>query len=71
MDPIKILRLVGTGKLTAEEEALLERELASAYHQDEASSGSREVQRIAEKVRARLGAANDAPTTDSTTEKAP
>lgn len=34
---------------------LLARELSAAYHIDEAAATSREVQRIAEKVRARLG----------------
>ena len=39
---------------TPEEDAQLARELSAAYHMDEAAATSRDVQRIAEKVRARL-----------------
>ena len=54
MDPIKLLTRFGGADLTPEEDAHLTRELAAAYHMDEASATSRDVQRIAEKVRARL-----------------
>ena len=54
MDPITLLTRSGGADLTPEEDAQLTRELAAAYHMDEASSTSRDVQRIAEKVRARL-----------------
>lgn len=60
MKAIKLLTRAGGAELTPEEEALLTRELADAYHMDEVSATSREVQRIAEKVRARL----DSPRTD-------
>ncbi|MFT3991957.1 MAG: hypothetical protein QM680_11160 [Luteolibacter sp.] len=40
--------------LSPEEESLLSQELASAYHQDETSATSREVERIAEKIKARM-----------------
>lgn len=54
MDPIKLLTRSGGADFTPEEDAQLTRELAAAYHMDEASATSRDVQRIAEKVRARL-----------------
>lgn len=54
MNPITLLTRSGDADLTPEEDALLTRELAAAYHMDEASATSRDVQRIAEKVRARL-----------------
>jgi hypothetical protein len=54
MNPITLLTRSGGADLTPEEDALLTRELAAAYHMDEASATSRDVQRIAEKVRARL-----------------
>ena len=54
MNPITLLTRSGDADLTPEEDALLTRELAAAYHMDEASANSRDVQRIAEKVRARL-----------------
>lgn len=54
MDPISLLRREDLADLTPEEEAALARELSEAYHKDEAAITSRDVQRIAEKVRARL-----------------
>lgn len=54
MDPITLLTRSGGADLTPEEDAQLTRELAAAYHMDEAAATSRDVQRIAEKVRARL-----------------
>jgi hypothetical protein len=54
MDPIDLLKRYGITDLTPEEEAELTRELSAAYHMDEAAASSRDVQRIAEKVRARL-----------------
>lgn len=54
MNAITLLTRSGGAELTPEEDAQLTRELAAAYHMDEASSTSRDVQRIAEKIRARL-----------------
>ena len=54
MKAINLLTRTGGADLTPEEEAQLSRELADAYHMDEASATSRDVQRIAEKVKARL-----------------
>ena len=54
MKAISLLTRSGTADFTPEEEAVLTRELSAAYHMDEASATSRDVQRIAEKVRARL-----------------
>ena len=54
MDPITLLTRPSGADLTPEEDAQLTRELAAAYHMDEAAATSRDVQRIAEKVRARL-----------------
>jgi hypothetical protein len=51
MDTIALLK---RSDLTPEEDAHLTRELADAYHMDEAAMSSRNVQRIAEKVKARL-----------------
>ena len=56
MNPSILLKKFGITDLTPEEEAELCRELSHAYHMDEASATSRDVQRIAEKVRARLNA---------------
>jgi len=56
MNAIKLLTRSSGSDLTPEEDAQLTRELAAAYHMDEASATSREVQRIAEKIRARLDA---------------
>lgn len=65
MNAITLLTRSGSADLTPEEDAQLTRELAAAYHMDEAASSSRDVQRIAEKVRARLDnpppAAPDSP----------
>ena len=54
MNPATLLQKFGISDLTPEEEAELTRELSAAYHMDEAAASSRDVQRIAEKVRARL-----------------
>lgn len=54
MDPITLLTRSGGADLTPEEDAQLTQELAAAYHMDEAAATSRDVQRIAEKVRARM-----------------
>ena len=54
MNPATLLQKFGISDLTPEEEAELTRELSAAYHMDEAAATSRDVQRIAEKVRARL-----------------
>ena len=54
MNPIDLLKRYGITDLTPGEEAELTRELPAAYHKDEAAATSRDVQRIAEKVRARL-----------------
>lgn len=56
MNPIKLLRRDEFSPLTPEEEAALALELSAAYHMDEAAATSRDVQRIVEKVRARLAA---------------
>jgi len=65
MDPISILRREDLADLTPAEDAALARELSEAYHKDEASATSRDVQRIVEKVRLRLSTqdAKAAPTT--------
>ena len=57
MDPIELIQRSGIADLTPAEEAELARELSAAYHMDEQATTSRDVQRIAEKVRARLAAA--------------
>ena len=54
MNPATLLQKFGISDLTPEEEAELTQELSAAYHMDEAAATSRDVQRIAEKVRARL-----------------
>ena len=54
MNPIDLLKRYGITDLTPAEEAELTRELSAAYHADEAAASSRDVQRIAEKIRARL-----------------
>ena len=54
MNAITLLTRSGTADLTPEEDAQLARELSAAYYMDEASATSRDVQRMAEKVRARL-----------------
>jgi hypothetical protein len=54
MNPANLLKKFGIDGLTPDEEAELTRELSAAYHMDEAAATSRDVQRIAEKVRARL-----------------
>jgi hypothetical protein len=62
MNAITLLTRSGAADLTPAEDAQLTRELAAAYHMDEASATSRNVQRIAEKIRARL----DCPPVDTT-----
>lgn len=54
MKAINLLTRSSGTDLTSEEDALLTRELSDAYHMDEAAATSRDVQRIAEKVRARM-----------------
>ncbi len=54
MKAITLLTRSSDPGLTPEEDAQLTRELADAYHMDEAAATSRDVQRIAEKVRARM-----------------
>ncbi len=54
MKAINLLTRTSGSELTPEEEAMLTRELSDAYHMDEAAATSRDVQRIAEKVRARM-----------------
>jgi hypothetical protein len=69
MNPIDLLKRYGITDLTPDEEAELTRELSAAYHMDEAAATSRDVQRIAEKVRLRLAAlAEQSPTHPFTTE---
>ncbi len=55
MNPIALILRSAENTLTAEEDAALTRELTKAYHMDELASKSRDVERIAEKVRLRLG----------------
>ncbi len=64
MKAITLLTRSGGADLTPEEDAQLTRELADAYHMDEASATSRDVQRIAEKVRARLATPQADPPSD-------
>lgn len=54
MNPANLLKKFGIDGLTPAEEAELSHELSQAYHMDESSASSRDVQRIAEKIRARL-----------------
>ncbi len=54
MNPSALLKKFGISELSPEEEAELSLELSKAYHMDEAAATSRDVQRIAEKVRARF-----------------
>ena len=61
MDPISPLSREVLANLSPEQEAALARELSEAYHQDEAAITSRDVQRIAEKVRLRLAAQTEQP----------
>jgi len=61
MKAITLLTRSGGTDLTPEEDAQLTRELAAAYHMDEAAATNRDVQRIAEKVRARM----DNPSSDA------
>ena len=54
MNPITLLTRSDKADFTPEEDALLTRELAAAYQMDEAAATSRDVQRIAEKIRLQL-----------------
>ena len=56
MNPITLLARSDKADFTPEEDAILTRELSAAYHMDEAAATSRDVQRIAEKIRARMQA---------------
>lgn len=59
MKPMKTLELLQQStqrELTPEEESLLLSELSAAYHSDEASIESQDVQRIAEKITAKMNA---------------
>ena len=67
MNPITLLTRSGVTALTPAEDAQLDRELSAAYHMDEAAATSRDVQRIAEKVRARMQASEAADPDASTT----
>jgi hypothetical protein len=60
MDPLSLLAKFGLTGLSTEEEAELTRELSAAYHLDESAATSRDVQRIAEKVRARMNSLAEA-----------
>lgn len=55
-DPLHLLLLPPDAEWPTEETKRLTEQLSLAYHNDEAASTSREVERIAEKVRARLEA---------------
>jgi hypothetical protein len=59
MKAITLLTSSSKKNLTPEEEAQLAQELAAAYHRDEASASSRDVQRIAEKIKSRLDRASE------------
>ena len=54
MNPSTLLKKFGTTELTPEEEHAFTLELSKAYHMDESAATSRDVQRIAEKVRINL-----------------
>ena len=56
-----LAKLITSGKLSEEEEQALIRELADAYHLDEATAASRQVERMAEKIRARIVTAKGEP----------
>jgi len=66
MDPISLLRRQTLTEFTPEEEAALERELSAAYHMDESAATSRDVQRIGEKVRARIKEQAEEATNEAT-----
>jgi tRNA(Ile)-lysidine synthase TilS/MesJ len=53
-DPLNLLRCAPEVEWTPEEIKRFTEELSIAYHTDEATSNSRDVQRISEKVRLRL-----------------
>lgn len=61
MDPIKLLTRQPDPPLTPDEDAALTQALSAAYHCDEAACLSRDVQRIAEKVRARMSTSHKTP----------
>ena len=54
MDPIKLLLQSGDAAIRPDEEAQLASALTLAYHKDEEAATDPGIQRIAEKVRARL-----------------
>jgi hypothetical protein len=71
MDPISLLRRQALAEFTPEEEAALTRELSAAYHMDESAAASRDVQRIGEKVRARIKQQAEEVPNDSATPVCP
>ena len=71
MDPISLLCRETVDSLTPEEEAALANALSSAYHMDETAASSRDVERIGEKVRARMKELSEGAAADSTTRKDP
>ena len=56
MDTIELLKQITERELTPEEEQQLLNELSAAYHSDEAAISSRDIQRVAEKISAKLKA---------------
>lgn len=67
MNSIALLTRSGLTALTPAEDAQLDRELSAVYHMDEATATSRDVQRIAKKIRARMQASNAGDPDASTT----
>jgi hypothetical protein len=66
MNPITLLTRSDKADFTPEEDAMLTRELSAAYQMDEAAATSSDVQRIAEKIRARLASPDiNAPAKDA------
>ena len=65
MDPISLLTRQTSAEFTPEEDAALARELSAAYHMDESAAASRDVQRIGEKVRARIQELAEEATNDT------
>jgi hypothetical protein len=57
-DPLHLLRLPTDAEWPVEETKRLTEELSLAYHMDEVACTSREVERISEKVRARMNHAD-------------
>ena len=56
MHTLEILKQVSERELTPDEESQLMNDLSAAYHSDEAAMSSRDIQRIAEKISAKLKA---------------